>query len=120
MRPTFCLLTLLALNAAAIDPLVQLDYASYHGRVLKSGVTQWLGIPYAAPPVGQLRFAAPRDVNVKNKEYQADSVRLSLFSLVFREFVNLYPGHDSPVLTTHAAWASLYWRTDQSRQFSLL
>ncbi|KAH7063174.1 Alpha/Beta hydrolase protein [Macrophomina phaseolina] len=66
-------LSLLALSVAAVDPLVRLSYASYHGTPLRSGITQWMGIPYAAPPVGDLRFAAPVDVVVENKEYQADS-----------------------------------------------
>ncbi|KAM5506867.1 hypothetical protein McanMca71_001772 [Microsporum canis] len=42
-------------------PLVELDYAKYLGIPGGYGVTSWLGIRYAAPPVGQLRFAAPQD-----------------------------------------------------------
>lgn len=44
----------------AVDPLVKLNYTSYEGTALSNGVTQWLGLRYAAPPVGDLRFAAPR------------------------------------------------------------
>ncbi|KAK0642257.1 Cholinesterase [Lasiodiplodia hormozganensis] len=73
MRLTFCLLALWAIVASAVNPLVKLSYASYLGTSLKSGVTQWMGIPYAAPPVGNLRFAAPRDLKIDNKLYQADS-----------------------------------------------
>ena len=46
---------------AAVDPLVSLDYTSYRGTANLGGVSQWLGIRYAAPPVGDLRFAAPAD-----------------------------------------------------------
>ncbi|EXJ73775.1 uncharacterized protein A1O5_03537 [Cladophialophora psammophila CBS 110553] len=51
-----CLATVLAVN-----PLVHLDYASYKGTALPNGVTQWLGMRYAAPPTRSLRFAAPQD-----------------------------------------------------------
>ncbi|KAI7355467.1 alpha/beta-hydrolase [Hortaea werneckii] len=46
--------------ATAVQPVVNLDYSSYRGTSLPNGVTQWLGIRYAAPPLGDLRFAAPQ------------------------------------------------------------
>ncbi|EOD49447.1 Carboxylesterase type B [Neofusicoccum parvum] len=73
MHASLASLALLVLGARAVDPLVQLDYASYRGTPLAVGVTQWMGLPYAAPPVGDLRFAAPRDIAVENKEYEANS-----------------------------------------------
>lgn len=48
-------------GAQAVAPLVHLGYSSYQGRSLSNGITQWLGLRYAAPPVGDLRFAAPQD-----------------------------------------------------------
>ncbi|KAJ5951812.1 Carboxylesterase type B [Penicillium vulpinum] len=51
--------SLLSLSTAST--VVDLGYASYEGRTLSSGVTQWLGMRFAAPPVGDLRFAAPQD-----------------------------------------------------------
>ena len=52
----------LPLLSVAVDPLVSLDYASYRGVANSgTGVTQWLGIRFAAPPTGDLRFAAPQD-----------------------------------------------------------
>ena len=47
--------------AAAVDPLVDLGYTKYQGTKLNNGITQWLGMRYAAPPVGDLRFRAPVD-----------------------------------------------------------
>lgn len=47
--------------AWAQSSVVDLGYASYQGRSLSNGVSQWLGIRYAAAPVGDLRFAAPQD-----------------------------------------------------------
>lgn len=41
--------------------VVNLGYASYQGQSLHNGVSHWLGMRYAAPPVGDLRFAAPQD-----------------------------------------------------------
>lgn len=46
---------------AAVDPLVALKYTKVQGTALGNGATQWLGVRYAAAPVGALRFAAPID-----------------------------------------------------------
>ncbi|KAJ4397813.1 hypothetical protein N0V93_002050 [Gnomoniopsis smithogilvyi] len=43
------------------SPIVDLGYAKYEGTRLKVGVDQYLGIRYAQPPVGDLRFRAPRE-----------------------------------------------------------
>lgn len=48
-------------RVTAIDTTAELSYATYEGTTLSNGVTQWLGIRYAAPPLGRLRFAAPAD-----------------------------------------------------------
>jgi len=48
-------------GVAAVDSCVHLGYSTYNGVALSNGVTQWLGIRYAAPPLGDLRFAAPQD-----------------------------------------------------------
>jgi hypothetical protein len=53
-------------TVGAVKPLVDVSYSKYQGVSLENGVTQWLGVRYAAPPVGDLRFAAPCDP-VKNK-----------------------------------------------------
>lgn len=47
--------------ASATDTCKHLGYSSYNGKALSNGVTQWLGIRFAAPPLGDLRFAAPED-----------------------------------------------------------
>jgi len=45
----------------AVDPLVDLSYGKFEGTTLTSGITQWLGIPFAAPPINELRFSQPID-----------------------------------------------------------
>ncbi|KAI0689780.1 triacylglycerol lipase [Cytidiella melzeri] len=47
--------------AQAVGPLVDVGYARYQGSAGENGITQWLGIRYAAPPLGRLRYAAPAD-----------------------------------------------------------
>lgn len=43
------------------SPTIQLDYATYQGVRLDAGVDQYLGMRFAAPPLGDLRFRAPQD-----------------------------------------------------------
>lgn len=64
----------LGVGAAAVNPLVDLGYSQYNG-VNTGAVTQWLGIRYAAPPVGELRFKKPTDPIKTSGVQQADKVR---------------------------------------------
>ena len=48
-------------DVGAVDPLVDLGYSKVQGAAQQIGITQWLGVRFAAPPLGQLRFAAPQD-----------------------------------------------------------
>ena len=51
----------LSVPAFAADPLtVKTEQGKAHGKTLNDGkVRAWLGLPYAAPPVGGLRWKAP-------------------------------------------------------------
>jgi cholinesterase len=60
MRPLVVAAFLIPLGSC-VDPLVNLTYSQYIGEPLLIGVTQWLGIRYAAPPLGDLRFQPPQD-----------------------------------------------------------
>ncbi|KAF4414638.1 hypothetical protein F53441_14719 [Fusarium austroafricanum] len=62
-RSHLLLLTTLMLFAFvnSVAPIVDVSYNEYKGKDLGNSVTQWLGIRYAAPPVGDLRFMPPQD-----------------------------------------------------------
>ncbi len=65
---TTCVLTAFAALAvtatAASDPLtVKTAQGKVHGKTINDGkVRAWLGLPYAAPPVNDLRWKAPQPV----------------------------------------------------------
>ena len=71
-------LGLLVHFASAVDPVVDLTYSRYRGAALPNGITQWLGMRYAAPPLGDLRFQLPQDP-VSNKTLQ-DATEVSHYT----------------------------------------
>ena len=48
-------------DTEADTPVVDLGYASYRGTRLPAGVDQFLGMRYAKPPLGDLRFRSPQE-----------------------------------------------------------
>ena len=46
-------------------------YGVYNGFVDKRGVRTWLGIPFAQPPVGKLRWHAPEPLTPSDSEFNA-------------------------------------------------
>lgn len=65
------LLGVCAMSSA--DPLtVKTEQGKVHGKTINDGkVRAWLGIPYAAPPVGELRWKAPQTAAKWNGERDA-------------------------------------------------
>jgi hypothetical protein len=63
----------------AVDPLVDVGNARYLGTALPNGVTQWLGMRFAAPPLGKLRFRTPADPPFVEDVQAASSVTLVHF-----------------------------------------
>ena len=50
---------------------VKTRYGTFNGFVDEKGVKTWLGIPYAQPPVGNLRWQAPQPLKPSNKTFDA-------------------------------------------------
>lgn len=79
----------------AVPPLVDVNYTKYLGSELPNGVSQWLGIRFAAPPVGNLRFRAPVDP-LKN-----DTVQIA------DEVLIVYDVDPESLITANLAWSNL-------------
>ncbi len=73
-RPIACLVVLLASTLALRADLVTVDTdgGKLSGAAKDGGVTAYLGIPYAAPPVGDLRWRAPQPAVHWNGVRKAD------------------------------------------------
>lgn len=91
----------------AQPPTVDLGYTRYAGTHLISGVDQYLGISYAAPPLGELRWRAPAEPSRNDSFQDATKVRypshsifheLSLDSTVPYALARLDSKHLHPLL----------------------
>ena len=56
---------------AADNCKVKTRYGTFNGFLDKNGVKTWLGIPYAQPPVKNLRWRAPEPLKPSNKSFDA-------------------------------------------------
>ncbi len=56
---------------AAENLSVKTRYGTFTGFTDKNGVKTWLGIPFAKPPVKNLRWQAPQKLNPTNKTFDA-------------------------------------------------
>lgn len=60
----------------ATAPLIHLDYATYQGsRADGAGVDQFLGMRFAEPPLGDMRFRAPQVPAHEDQVQDATKVR---------------------------------------------
>jgi len=66
--------------------LVQTDKGRVQGYTSK-GVDKWRGIPYAAPPVGELRFAPPQQA-----QPWTDTVQATMAGPICPQLYGIFPG----------------------------
>ena len=101
MRKIF-VLTLLSLAATAQivekaipgDP-VAIDCGLVSGKVLPSGVKAYFGIPFAAPPVGDLRWREPQAVMPWQGVYHADRKMPECIQVLRPHNINHYFGEEA-------------------------
>ena len=70
-------------HATNISLTVDLGYSKYQGSYVANCVSLWLGIRYAAAPVGDLRFRAPGDPVPDNSSHVANAVCASIAYDIF-------------------------------------
>jgi para-nitrobenzyl esterase len=63
---------LLAVAMPAVAQTVQLDSGTIEGKTLENGIRAWMGVPFAAPPVRDLRWKAPQPPAKWTGTYHAD------------------------------------------------
>ncbi len=76
------------------DP-VSIDSGAVSGKVLPSNVRAYFGIPFAAPPLGDLRWRAPQKVEAWKGVYHADRLGPECIQVLRRHNLNHYFGEEA-------------------------
>jgi para-nitrobenzyl esterase len=82
-------------TAAAAAPTTVVDSGRLEGRLLPSGVQAYLGIPYAAAPVRELRWREPQPAARWEGVYHADRTGPECIQLLRRKDINHYFGEEA-------------------------
>jgi para-nitrobenzyl esterase len=94
----FCALIVIAVlvykQVATQDSVVQTESGLLAGKVLNSGVKAWLGIPYAKPPVRELRWQPPQS-NSWTGVYHADRKMPECIQVLRPHNINHYFGEEA-------------------------
>ena len=76
------------------DP-VSIDSGAVSGKVLPSNVKAYFGIPFAAPPLGDLRWREPQQVEAWQGVYHADRLGPECIQVLRRHNLNHYFGEEA-------------------------
>lgn len=68
--------------AQVLGDKVDLGYSTVQGLNYPGGISQWLGVRYAQPPLGPLRFAAPEPVKPNSTVQMATQVSFLYLELM--------------------------------------
>ncbi|KAM0147446.1 hypothetical protein ACHAPC_008981 [Botrytis cinerea] len=90
---------------------VDLGYAKYVSSTNGLGVNEFLGMRFAAPPLGDLRFRAPQDALPENETIKADKYGPVCLPVHLHSFIPSTPADEdclfinvfSPNMTTHSS-----------------
>lgn len=86
---------LLALSAPALSQPVAIDGGRIEGVTLPSGVSAWLGVPFAAPPLRELRWKPPQPVAPWDGVRHADRVAPECLQPLRGSLQNHYFGNEA-------------------------
>jgi|HigsolmetaAR201D_1030396.scaffolds.fasta_scaffold00396_4 para-nitrobenzyl esterase len=76
------------------DP-IRIDSGLVRGKVLESGVKAYFGIPFAAPPVRELRWKPPQPVTPWKGVYNADRMMPECIQVLRAKNINHYFGEEA-------------------------
>ncbi len=94
MKALFALATL-ALATPAFAQTVTVESGQLAGNLLPSGVRIWLGVPFAAPPVRDLRWKAPQPATRWEGVYHADRAAPMCLQPLRNRTMNHYFGNEA-------------------------
>jgi para-nitrobenzyl esterase len=80
---------------ASAQTTISIDSGKIEGITLPSGVRAWLGVPFAAPPLRELRWRAPQAVAPWRGVFHADRKGPECIQLLRRKDINHYFGEES-------------------------
>ncbi len=77
------------------DDPVSIDSGKLAGKLLPSGVRAYFGVPYAAPPTGELRWREPQTVRSWQGVYNADRFAQECIQILRPHNINHYFGEEA-------------------------